>query len=367
MNKLPAVRFQRFFQPILIAFLIIGGILFGLALWYTDTSATITITPQEETASATFNLRVADAEATGSDILPATVTVQALSATVTALPAAEGSLVDAHASGTMTVINSTDKAQPLTSGTRFRSTTGVIVRSASRVDVPAHGQATVRVVADPLGLSGEVPAGRFVIVALWTGLQDKIYGQTSAALTGGQTRQGASLDAASLTKASDEAQTQIRAELGESTSGTIRLLEPLSVATNPPADQASAEYQVTVKMNGRTIFYDPSYLERIVRQKLTAELRTGDAIWEIASPTVTVAENDPLTLKIVATASLTLATDNAVLQASAYTGKNVSELSALILANRRIKSVNITVVPRWQRTTPTKSARLRIILATPSP
>ncbi len=178
---------------------VIGGIAY--AAW---SKTVITVTPRRLPVSATFTVIVAPTgqETTG---LSGTVATEERSATVTVQPKQSGATVPAYAAGRVTFRNLTAKDQPLATGTRLRSATGVIVRTTARVDVPAGGTVGADVIADPLGADGNLPPGRFIIVALWPGLQDKIYADSAAAFTGGLAAGGSTLSISGVATGPDGA------------------------------------------------------------------------------------------------------------------------------------------------------------------
>lgn len=367
MKQAPHPRLQHAFTPFVVVFLLLGGLGLAAALWFTDSGATITITPKGSTLSATLLLKVSDRDSAEEGVLKAAVTEEELSATVEATPPAEGVLIDARAAGTMTVVNNSTQAQPLAAGTRFRSESGVIFRSAARVDVPAGGRVSIRVVADPTGVSGNVPAGRFVIVALWPGLQDRIFGETSSAMTGGQIREGSTLDVASLTEASNKAEEEIRTKFGSSAAGVMKLLDPVGVSTDPKTTEASATYKVTVTMTGRTITYDQAHLQDAIRAAFRPQLLPGQALADTEIIGLTRTSDPELTIKVTARGTASVSAQDGSVQPVVFAGKTAAEISRQLLETSRFADVTVRIRPRWQRTVPAQANRIEVILKNPAP
>lgn len=364
MTDLRRARVQRVYGPISIVFLIlvllsVGGV--GYAGW---SSSTVTITPLLTSVATTFPLTVGSATADTSALV-GSVTTTKKSASVTVTPTGTGTPIPAHAAGDLTIINTTATTQPLAIKTRLRSDNGIIVRTTARVDVPAGGQVTAHVVADPLGDSGNLPPGKFIIVALWPGLQDKIYGQSSQALTGGSAPAGASLSINGLTDASNQAEKKIRDLLGPDQPGTLTVLDPADVVSDPKPEVASTSYTVTVTMNVTTVTYDSAAFTARQREELVKVVADGQELAGLAAPTVRIQDrptSDQVVLEVHATGNARLSVSTAVVQPSALVGLSADQIRTKLLATGNIKSVTVTLSPFWQTTTPDQASRITVKL-----
>ena len=58
-------------------------------------------------------------------------------------------------------------------------------RTKETITVPAGGQVDVAVEADEEGEKGNIGPAHFTVVALWKGMQDKVYGESSQSMTSG--------------------------------------------------------------------------------------------------------------------------------------------------------------------------------------
>lgn len=159
-------------------------------LSFSKTLILITVKPQTISAAATITAKEGAAEnGDGSDASPLdarflTVAVSdELTSTTEGLP---GELMDAKATGRVTIYNKYDKMQPLVATTRLQTSEGVLFRTKDTVRVPAGGSVEVDIEADQPGIAGEIGPSRFTIVALWTGLQDQIYAESKTPMTGGR-------------------------------------------------------------------------------------------------------------------------------------------------------------------------------------
>lgn len=362
---------KRIYKPVIIVF---GGLVVALfvSLLYTGWSSTvITITPLLKPVSASLAVTIAPTTSSTDDHqLAGTVTVTEKSATVTTTPKGDGIPVPAHATGTMTIINNSTKVQPLAVGTRLKSDSGIIVRTDERVDAPAGGKVTVSTTADPLGETGNLPAGKFVIVALWPGLQDKIYGQTSEAMTGGLATTKGSLSVDDLTSASEQAENQVKAEVGTSTSGKFIVVAPAAVVSKPKPEVPSVSYQITVTLKVTTVTYSSERLNQVLHDELSKSLVAGQELTSTESPTLTLTDRptkDTATFSIQAKGQAGLTSSSPLLSASTYVSMSGAAISKKLVDSGAIQSSNVKIAPWWRSTAPDQANRITIIKNAPKP
>jgi hypothetical protein len=118
MASLTSAHLQRRYTLFIVVVLVLSAALVGGVLLFGQASATIVITPrsQEVKTENTYSIGSENTALT----LKGTVTTSTVTASVTVKPSATGTPVDAHATGTMVVVNKSTKTQPLAAGTRFR-------------------------------------------------------------------------------------------------------------------------------------------------------------------------------------------------------------------------------------------------------
>lgn len=352
---------KRYTWLALIVILLSGGVL-GLVFFSGPSRATVTISTTPTTINADVDLTLNGGADTTS--LAGTMTSAPASATVTATPSGAGVEVDAHATGTMTIVNHSSSTQVLAATTRLAAADGSIVRTAKRVDVAAGQEVDVPVTADALGTSGNLPPGTFTIVALWPGLQTKIYGDLRAAMTGGTIHQGSALDVDSLTKASDEAKKKIEdAHLSTATSTVT--LTPLNVVSNPPVATPSASYEVTVTMNVLTVTYAAEDLQKVMGAELTKHLADGFQVSTIAPATWSLTDSTDTAhpvfhLKLSGTA--TLAPSAPAIASSKVAGQSVADAITTLRGVTGVSSVSISLNHSWQHALPKDASRITVVL-----
>lgn len=364
MRTLKNAHVQGVYQPVSIVFGILVLLLIAGVVYAGWSSTIITVTPQLTKATASFPITVGGTTTDGTT-LSGTVKTEEKSATVTVTPKGTGTPVPAHATGQVTIKNTTAKDQPLAVNTRLKSTNDVIVRTAARVDVPAGGSVVADVVADPLGEEGNLPPGKFVIVALWPGLQAQIYGESTVAFTGGLAAGGTSLSLDELTAASNEAEEKIRSEVGVSRLGMFISLDPTSVVSNPKPEVASASYSVTVTCKVTTVTYTDSELAALIRQELIKSLPANQELASVEEPLIRIDDRpttDSIVLHIESAGAAHLTAQSPLLQPSAFTGLTTADINKKLGDATIIKSVKVKLSPMWRTTTPDQADRITIVV-----
>ncbi|MFA6525015.1 MAG: hypothetical protein WCT33_01945 [Patescibacteria group bacterium] len=160
-----------------------------VAIVYVSLAKTvITITPSPEAVSISFDLPLTagtnQSESTSYSLTGRLVEKQ-IKETKTFTNVTSQSKVQGKAEGVVTIYNNYGSNQPLTATTRLLSEDNVLFRTKETVTVPAGGQVEVAVEADQASEAGNIGPSRFTIVALWKGLQDKIYAESSDAMSNG--------------------------------------------------------------------------------------------------------------------------------------------------------------------------------------
>lgn len=364
MSSLQHAHVQNIYRPISIIFGLLVILLIGSVIYAGWSSSIITVTPKLTTVTASFPVTVGSSSI-DETALSGTVATEKKSATVTVNPKGTGTPVLAHATGQVTIKNTTAKDQPLTGGTRLKSTSDIIVRTTARVDVPAGGSVVANVVADPLGETGNLPPDKFIIVALWPGLQDKIYGESTAALTGGLAAGGTTLSLDELTAASNQAEENIRGEVGVSRPGLFISLDPTSVVTDPKPEVVSTSYAVTVTVNVTTVTYTDADLAAMVRQELIKALPANQELVSVETPSLSIDDRpstSSIILHIESAGSTAITSNSPLLQPSAFTDLSVVEIQKKLGDPTIFTFVKIKLSPWWRTTAPDQAARITVVV-----
>lgn len=353
---------QRFYRPLIIGFVTLAVALVAGVIYASTGGTTIRVTPVLTSVTSTFTVTVTPTP-TGEADLAGSVSAEPLTATATATPSSQGAEVPAHATGTVTIKNTSGGSQALATGTRLQHENGIIVRTTTRLDVPAHGEVSASVIADPTGTDGNLPPGKFTIVALRPANQALIYGVGTAALTGGLVRQSGSLSIEALTAASNEAGDKIKQDFGQSVAGSVKDLLSVSVSTDPAADKPAATYTVTVTMKGLTVMYDQSALDALVTSHLTAIVKDDQELTSTETPTITVESQpttDSATLKVVAAGLAQIRTASPILAPTQFVGLDQDAITKKLLGSALIKNVVVDISPWWRSTAGTTPDKITV-------
>ncbi len=367
MPTLRQSHIQAFYRPVLIVFCSLAIIVIAGVVYASSGNTVIRVTPALSSLTTTFSVTVGP-EAEGDLGLIGTVTTEDVSATVTAAPSVSGAEVPAHASGTVIIKNTSSAPQPLAAGTRLEHANGVIVRTTTRLDVPAKGQVTATAVADPLGEDGNVPPGRFTIVALRPANQALIFGESTASFSGGLVGQSGSLSLENLTAASNAGEEAVREKFGTGSAGVFKSLVPVSVATVPAAEEAASTYAVTVTMKGITITYDQQELDKLIRQRLASTLTDGQEIASIETPVLAI-ESQPTstsaTVVVTVEGLSQIRADASQLAASQFAGLSREAIIKKLLANEHVATATVDISPWWRSAAVDDPSKIHLDLLVP--
>ncbi len=364
MSSLTAAHVKHSYR--LIVSLFLGGVLLvaGVTFAFGSSSATLTITPKLQPVNTSFSLVVGtNVDATAGII--GQVKTSSLSASVTAQASTTGTPVPAHAHGSIVIHNESGGNQTLSATTRLQSASGVIVRTANRVDVPAGGTVTVNVTADPTGETGNLEAGRLTIVALRPANQALIYGMVVTPLTGGTVDQSGTLALDDLTKASDQAQQKIRQQVGTDQPGHLRLLVPESVATDPEPTTPSAEYTVTVTMQVIDVTFKAEDMTTRIQSALAATLASDQTLVKTDPPAIGAGDQptaDSITLSVTAQALARITTKSDIVQPTHFVGQSRATILHTLTGSSAIKSATVSFSPFWRQSAPSQAKNIHIVI-----
>lgn len=167
--------------------------------------ATIKLTPKSNTITATANVVLADSSAnrTYLDTHPqgviASFAVDTTFQRTITYYTTGNKFQGKNATGQITIVNSSKNAWPLIEQTRFQTSDGLVFRIQQGVNVPAAsltepGKLQVYVVADEtdangmvIGERGNIGPSKFILPALSDTNREKIYAESYAPFTGGET------------------------------------------------------------------------------------------------------------------------------------------------------------------------------------
>lgn len=179
MQSIDNAHIYSHYRYILWIFILISLVITIILIFYSLSSAKITVfVPTQSTAVSKELTIMENPEKDNSFSIQGKILEQEIDDTLAVRPAKTESK-EQTLSGSITIVNNSAKDQPLVSGTRLLSESGVLFRTEKTITVSARQSVLVEAKADDAAAGPVLAPQKFTIVALWPGLQDKIYGTIS--------------------------------------------------------------------------------------------------------------------------------------------------------------------------------------------
>lgn len=307
------------YRKIALSFFSISVVIALIIFFVSFSWATVTITPIVKQLSDTVSLTVQEEPLSASGAVPGKIVRRELEASGTFTPTAVKTVED-RASGSITVLNTSGRTQPLRVTTRFLSSGNILFRSTEFVTVPAQGSVDVPVIADAVGDPGNLQSERFTLPGLNVDAQVRIYGTSFTKGAGGSQE----VRAVTQTDISN-AETELLAKLQEkfvlmldaektrvnaaAVGSTVKNSQVSHSSDRAVGDQAK-EFTLTVKAEFIGVLYDEQKFISAIHRALLANLSTGYQLI------------DPLISDITSTiTSVDDAAHSATISANAIAGK----------------------------------------------
>lgn len=377
-TALTRVMALKSYRKLAVNFLILTVNLVIIILYFTLSSATIIIIPEQEELTHQLQIPISAQGATpaggqgsalggkettsGSD-QPQTVPGQTAQTEVKysqTFAISADTDEPAQASGEVTVHNTTaSRRQTLVAQTQFASADGVIVRLKKTIEVGPGQTVTAAAYADQPGPSGEVGPGRFEIVKLKSD-KDKIYGQVAAKFTGGTVRtkfltidvyQKAQTEIEQKLK--DLAQEKLRAEYPNAKTEDIAISVNNFTSDAKVGDKNIDKFTLAAAARARLVVYDADAARQIIREDLAKTLPPNKIIARVNDQSFT-AQPDPdgTNLNASITAAVMPKLPAAVFEKKDIVGLNRDELKKHFRKITGINDIEVKFSPFWVRSVP---------------
>lgn len=257
-------------------------------------------------SSVSVNVRLVVAEETADSVpviktrvLEASVTAQGeYDATGEAAVAAAGG----KASGVIKIVNTTSSGYTFVATTRFLSSKGVLFRLKRATAIPANGSVEAEVAADKTGAEGDIGPDKFTIPGLSADLQPLVWGESSAAMTGGaSTTKAVTVSDLAAAKAdlaeklkpeADKALAEV-AQVGEVVLPELATIEE-SAVEGPEAGTAGAKFTMKLTLKYLVLAVPEAEIETLLAKKLSDTLPEGEiaADYDLGTPSYLVEAYD---------------------------------------------------------------------------
>jgi hypothetical protein len=366
--------------------LVASLVLLGVVLWATTGKATIALTPISHTLNVQLTVQASDVYTTvdsSFNKIPGQLFEATRTATVE--EAATGQRdVASKARGKITVYNEySSTPQTLVATTRFGTPSGLVFRTLQTVTVPGStvkegkpvaGSVTVDVIADKPGADYNVAAGKWIIVAFQEKndieRMNKIYGISTAAMSGGASGPSKVVTQADYDKALAAAQQQVRDQLKDAfatQAAGMRVLDEAAPTWEAPTstarpDDAAAAVSVTAAGSLKTVAFRQADLDKLLAEVILQkerliivpdqlELSFSDVVFKpdigtlVFSVTVKGPGYEPIDVDAIR---------------NDVKGKGSTQIKEYFAQRDGIESATVSLSPFWVRSVPTRDSRIDI-------
>jgi len=360
----------------LISLACVAVVILGVVVFITTGKAQVTIKPTSQPLDISLTIFASD---NVSSVNLANMTVPGqlfnIQKTVSQDFTATGHVdVAQKARGTITVYNELSTDQPLIATTRFESADHHIFHTLTSIVVPAGKTKEVNVIADKAGSEYNVPAGSFTIPAFKeqkaTDKYQKVYGKSTAQITGGTSGQSTVVTDTDLSTAKQtltvQLTTNIQDELKAQINGLKIINDSQITIGNPvstsPADAKATTFKVNLSGSLKTVGFKESDLNALIAQHVDSQknmttlsdklvLAYDNAKWDDTKNGIsfTVHITGPSYAKV----------DQQKIIADLL-GKNDAEMRAYLGAITGISSAHVSLSPFWVRSIPNNKDKVQV-------
>ncbi len=183
-NNVVINRSVNTYRKLAVRFVVLACILVLVVLYFVMVKLTVIVSPSKETVKESLIVDVYGANQNINSDRSLKGNITRVEAEETGVYAATGEEIKGEAvSGKVKIINNYSKSQALIATTRLLSADNKLFRLKNNVTVPAGSSVEAEVYADQPGADMAIAPTKFTIPGLWSGIQDKIYAESSEAFT----------------------------------------------------------------------------------------------------------------------------------------------------------------------------------------
>lgn len=367
------------YRTIASTFVVVCLIVVGAVFYISFSWATVTLTVHGKTLSRTLSVRIAEKTSNEQGVLSGRIITQDLEAQGAFTPETIAT-VPQKVRGVITIINKTEKPQPLRETTRLLTQDGTLFRTTEFVTVGPKKSLEVTVVADAEGGSAPAPDSRFILPGLWPGLQDKIVGQGFEPKEQGM-KSVHTLMQNDVDKAKEEVTKKLQTQFESlsnnvlSKSGfqskyirSVISLKQLSASLDAPVGSQTDSFTVTLKSRLTGVFFDAESMKDYVRQTLEKELESGTNLLDLdiqkfqyTLEDIDVSSGKAL-LAVTVNANTIQSAEYLALKKRSLTGKTSGQVTEYFANMPDISDTRVTYYPFWITRMPLLYDHIHIII-----
>ncbi|MFH1292434.1 MAG: hypothetical protein ABIH87_04540 [bacterium] len=357
----------RFYRTIAISFLVLTIVLLAVVVFFTSKKTDIVIVAKSDNKNINLSIEVGD-----DNSLKGMVTTTFFSWSEKYSPSSN-KVVDALATGQVTIYNDSSYDQPLIKTTRLLNPDGVLFRLTEGVNVPANGQVTANVYADKKGSGGDIGPTSFTIPGLSDSRQKTVYAKSINNMSGGVSKVGV-LTETDLQTAKSNYLTKVKQAYLKNLDSTGQENEIVVLIKD---NSINADKAVGDEIDGFTIMgtstvvvveYNKADLQTVVGIELSKKIdTTSEKVLSIGKePQVSLESYDLIEgtarLSIYQDVLVTLDANGSKLAKVNFFGKNKDEIQRYIMGLGHVVGVETKFSPSWMRSAPSVSERIKVIV-----
>lgn len=360
----------RVYKFIALSFLLITVALLGVILFMSSKRATIVIETKASPVDVTAVATMSEGEKTRA--LSGIVTTTVVTVTKEFQPT--GTREDPGvATGTVTLHNDSNVAQPLVVTTRLLTPEKVLFRLKEGVVVPARGTIRASVYAAKEGKEGNVTSTLFTIPGLPAARQKEVYATSEMAMRGGVVEVGA-VSQTDLERAKKVISEQLAKEgekqLMAAYAGKDAAFRVVQEVTEGSAEVGTevASFVLTGKATVLGVFYDKKMMTEWATEMLARRALPDVEVIQPSgeAPVVTIDEFDlqknEVDVEVFYAGRAMLNPESKQIDKGIFYGKTKDEVRRYVLSLDHVRGVEVKLSPAWILTVPHIADHVSVIV-----
>ena len=370
----------KFYKNVAILFVVVSIILSGGIFYFNLAKAVVIITPAAEKSKTEFIIDIKEfpfePQEVGENEINGKI-FEIVKEGNKSFVATEEKDIISDTVGKVTIINNYSKDQQLVATTRLLSPDGVLLRIKSDIKVPAGQSLSVEVYADKPDEFTELEPTQFIIPGLWSGLQDKIYGESKAALTKGgfKVKVVSQNDIDNAAKSlADELYNQALSEVDQQLSITEKLhtkvvkREVISGQTDTEIGAEIDPFNYNLQQKIIFVVFDEKKLVNLVKQRIEQDLPPNKQLLGLDTSSlnynlekVDIVEK-VANLKVEASGLAALTEQSGLFSKEDLVDMSEEEVKKYFADFSEVENVEIQFIPSWLRKMPGSAVRIEVVV-----